>query len=341
MIKEAIEKVVQHISLTESEMEAVMNEIMSGNTTDAQIGSFITALRMKGETVEEITGAAKVMRDKAVKLNIKHDVVIDTCGTGGDRKGTFNVSTAAAFIVASAGIKVAKHGNRSVSSKTGSADVLEALGVNINIDANMAEYMLEKINICFLFAPLYHKATKYALGPRKEIGIRTIFNMLGPLTNPAGTRYQLVGVYDGKLTETIANVLKKLGSISACVVHGSDGTDEVTISSTTKVSELRNEEIQTYIFNPEDYGYNISPLERLKGADAKYNAKLLKEILNGAKGPMRDMAEINSAFALYIAGATDNLKDAIKMSKDIINSGSALKKLNEFVEISAEVSKDE
>ncbi|MGB9735959.1 MAG: anthranilate phosphoribosyltransferase [bacterium] len=339
MIKEAIEKLVQHISLTENEMETVMNEIMSGNTTDAQIASFITALRMKGETVEEITGAARVMRDKAIKLNTRHSVVVDTCGTGGDKKGTFNVSTAAAFVVAAAGIKVAKHGNRSVSSRSGSADVLEALGININIEPSNSEYMLDKINICFLFAPLYHKATRYALGPRKEIGIRTIFNMLGPLTNPAEARYQLVGVYDEKLTETIAHVLKRLGSVSACVVHGSDGTDEITISGTTTISELKNGEVHTYTFNPEDFGYTISHIENLKGADAQHNAELIKQILSGIKGPMRDMTEINSAFALYIAGAADNIKDAIRMAKDVIDSGSAIKKLKEFVELSAEVSK--
>jgi anthranilate phosphoribosyltransferase len=341
MIKEAIEKVVQHISLSEDEMAAVMDEIMSGNTTDAQIASFITALRMKGETIDEITGAAKIMREKATKLKTRYDVIIDTCGTGGDRKGTFNVSTAAAFVVAAAGVKVAKHGNRSVSSKSGSADVLEALGVNINMDSSKAEYLLDKIGMCFLFAPLYHKAAKYALGPRKEIGIRTIFNMLGPLTNPAGTRYQLIGVYDAKLTEIFAHVLKRLGSVSACVVHGNDGTDEITMSDTSIVSELRNGTVQSYIFNPEKYGYKLSSLDSLKGADARHNASLLIDVLNGAKGPMRDITEINSAFALYVAGVVNNIKDAIEMAKHIIDSGKALKKLNEFRTASAEVQSNE
>ncbi len=336
MIKEAIEKVVQNISLSESDMELVMNEIMSGSTTDAQIASFITALRMKGETVDEITGAAKVMREKALKVNPKYDVVIDTCGTGGDRKGTFNVSTAAAFVAAGAGVKVAKHGNRSVSSKSGSADVLEALGIDINADSAKAEYLLEKTGICFLFAPLYHKAARYALGPRKEIGIRTIFNMLGPLTNPAGTRYQLVGVYDAKLTETIAYVLKRLGSVSACVVHGSDATDEITISGTTDISELRDGSVQSYIFNPEEYGYKLSSMDALKGGDAKHNASILMDVLAGVKGPMRDMTELNSAFALYIAGITNNIKEAIRIVKDVIDSGIAMKKLDEFRKASDE-----
>ena len=330
MIKEAIDKVVQNISLSENEMEHVMDEIMSGSTTDAQIASFITALRMKGETVDEITGAAKVMREKAMKVSTGDDVIIDTCGTGGDKKGTFNVSTATAFVTAAAGVKVAKHGNRSVSSKSGSADVLEALGIDINADSDRARHLLLTTGMCFLFAPFYHKATRFAIGPRKEIGIRTIFNMLGPLTNPAGVRYQLVGVYDAKLTETIAYVLKRLGSISACVVHGSDATDEITISGTTDISELRDEKVLSYIFNPEDYGYKLAPLESLKGGDAQYNASLLKDVLGGTKGPMRDMTEINSAFALYVAGKAGTVQEALPIVKDVIDSGRAMAKLNEF-----------
>ncbi len=336
MIKEAIDKVIQNISLSENEMELVMNEIMSGSTTDAQIASFITALRMKGETINEITGAAKVMREKALKVNTGDDVIIDTCGTGGDKKGTFNVSTATAFVAAGAGVKVAKHGNRSVSSKSGSADVLEALGIDINADSARAEDLLHTTGMCFLFAPLYHRATRFAIGVRKEIGIRTIFNMLGPLTNPAGARHQLVGVYDAKLTETIAYVLKNLGSVSACVVHGSDATDEITISGTTDISELRDGRVQSYIFNPEEYGYKLSPLEALKGGDAQYNASLLIDVLSGTKGPMRDMTEINSAFALYIAGVTANVQEALPIVKDVIDSGRAMAKLNEFKKASVQ-----
>ncbi len=330
MIREAIEKVIQNISLSESEMQTVMNEIMSGGTTDAQIASFITALRMKGETIDEITGAARVMREKALKVNLQQDVVIDTCGTGGDKKGTFNVSTAAAFVAAASGVKVAKHGNRSVSSKSGSADVLEALGIDINADSAKAEYLFKKTGMCFLFAPLFNRAMKYAVGPRKEIGIRTIFNMLGPLINPAGTKYQLIGVYDGRLTDTIARVLHRLGSSSACVVHGSDATDEITLSGTTSISELRNGKVQSFTFDPRTYGYTLCSPEELKGGDAPYNAAIMKNILGGAKGPMRDMTEINSAFALFITGMAESLEVALVMARETIDSGKALKKLEEF-----------
>lgn len=335
MIKEAIEKVVQGISLSESEMELAMDEIMSGSTTDAQIGSFITALRIKGETVDEITGAAKVMRAKAVKVGAPDDVVIDTCGTGGDKKGTFNVSTATAFVAAAAGIKVAKHGNRSISSKSGSADVLEALGIDINTDSAKAAELLRETGLCFLFAPLYHKAMKYAIGPRKEIGIRTIFNMLGPLTNPAGARYQLIGVYDAKLTEPIAYVLKNLGSICACVVHGSDGTDEITTSGTTDISELRDGRIISSVFNPEEYGYTLTSLGALQGGDARQNAEILLGVFKGTKGPARDITELNSAFALYIARKADTIEDAITIVRQVIDSGRVMKKYEEFRRLSA------
>ncbi|MCL4558879.1 MAG: anthranilate phosphoribosyltransferase [Deltaproteobacteria bacterium] len=330
MIKEAIDMVVQGVSLSEQQMHTVMGEIMSGNATDAQIASFVTALRVKGETIEEISGAAKVMREKAVTISTGHEVVLDTCGTGGDRKGTFNVSTAVAFVAAGAGVRVAKHGNRSVSSKSGSADVLEALGININTESAEAERLLDTVGMCFLFAPLYNRAMKYAIGPRREIGIRTIFNMLGPLTNPAGARYQLIGVYDRKLTETIAHVLHNLGSVSACVVHGSDGTDEVTMTGTTNVSELRHGTITSYTFNPEDFGYRLSSEEVLSGGDARYNASILEDVLSGTAGPMRDMTEINSAFALYITGMADNIRDAISLARDVIDSGRAAKKLEEL-----------
>ncbi len=330
MIKECIEKVVERISLSEREMEIAMDEIMSGGASDAQIASFITALRMKGETVDEITGAAKVMREKCLKVHAGDGVVMDTCGTGGDRKGTFNVSTATAFVVAGAGVKVAKHGNRSVSSKSGSADVLEALGIDINADGRKAERLLDETGICFLFAPSYHKAMRHAIGPRREIGIRTIFNVLGPLTNPAGARYQLMGVYDADLTGKIALVLKNLGSIAACVVHGSDATDEITISGTTAVSELRDGTVRSYVFDPGEYGYRLAPVEALRGGDAAYNAAILRDVLRGVKGPMRDMTELNSAFALYIAGAAGDIADAIRLAKKTIDSGKALKKLEEL-----------
>ncbi len=330
MIKDAIDMVVQGVSLSEQQMHTVMDEIMSGNATDAQIASLITALRIKGETVDEIAGAAKSMREKAVRINTGHEVVLDTCGTGGDGKGTFNVSTAVAFVAAGAGVRVAKHGNRSVSSKSGSADVLEALGIDINTESDRAERLLNTVGMCFLFAPLYHRAMKFAIGPRREIGIRTIFNMIGPLTNPAGVRYQLIGVYDRRLTATIAQVLHSLGSVSACVVHGSDGADEVTMTGTTDVSELSHGTIRSYTFDPQELGYQLAPAEALNGGDARYNASILQDILNGVRGPMRDMTEINSAFALYIAGKTNTIQAGIALARDVIDSGRAARKLEEL-----------
>ncbi|MCP3678578.1 MAG: anthranilate phosphoribosyltransferase, partial [Deltaproteobacteria bacterium] len=252
MIKEAIAKVIASQDLTESEMVEVMNEIMTGGASPAQISAFITALRMKGETVAEITGAARVMRERATKIEVKAERVVDTCGTGGDESMTFNISTAAAFVAAGAGVVVAKHGNRSVSSKSGSADVLKALGVNIEVEVERVEECIGEIGIGFLFAPLLHGAMKYAAPVRREIGIRTVFNILGPLTNPAGARFQLLGVYDPLLTDMMAQVLNNLGSKRAFVVRGEDGLDEITLTSVTKITELKDGSIQSYTIRPED-----------------------------------------------------------------------------------------
>ena len=261
MIKEAIDKAVTKTDLREAEMMAAMEEIMDGTATQAQIAALITALRMKGETVEEVTGAARIMRQKATRVNACATTIVDTCGTGGDKLNTFNISTTAAFVVAAAGIVVAKHGNRAVSSGCGSADVLEALGVNISAPQEIVEECIQQIGIGFLFAPKLHGAMKYAIGPRREIGIRTIFNMLGPLTNPAGATAQLLGVYDPKLTEMFADVLKNMGTKRAFVVHGLDGLDEVTITGETRVAELKDGIIRTYNINPMDYFGRIDPLE--------------------------------------------------------------------------------
>ncbi|MEQ8204421.1 MAG: anthranilate phosphoribosyltransferase, partial [Smithellaceae bacterium] len=271
MIKEAIDKVVKKMDLSEAEMMAAMEEIMEGNATPAQIGSFITALRMKGETVEEVTGAARIMRQKATHVNACATTIVDTCGTGGDKLNTFNISTTAAFVVAAAGITVAKHGNRAVSSACGSADVLEALGINVSADQEIVEECIQQIGIGFLFAPKLHGAMKYAIGPRREIGIRTIFNMLGPLTNPAGATAQLLGVYDAQLTEMFAGVLKNMGTKRAFVVHGSDGLDEVTVSGETRVAELKDGIIRTYNINPVDYFGRTYPLEDIRGGDPAVN----------------------------------------------------------------------
>ncbi len=333
MIKEAIAKVVERKSLTEDEMVSVMREIMDGEATQAQIASFITALRMKGETVDEITGAARVMREKAQKVRTKASVVVDTCGTGGDESFTFNISTAAAFVTAGAGLTVAKHGNRSVSSKSGSADVLRALGVNIEAEVERVEECLDTIGIGFLFAPMMHGAMKHAIGPRREIGIRTIFNILGPLTNPAGAQYQVLGVYRSELTEVLANALNNLGSTRAFVVSGNDGLDEITMTTETKVSELKDGTVNTYLIKPEDFGMKRCKLFELSGGEPDDNARIIREILKGDKGPKRDVVVLNAAAAIAAAGKSADIKDGIKLAEEAIDSGKALEKLERLVEI--------
>ncbi|MBU0566700.1 anthranilate phosphoribosyltransferase [bacterium] len=327
MIKEAIGRVVSCEDLKENEMVRVMDEIMSGQATPAQIGAFITGLRIKGETVEEITGAAKVMREKATCIRTKSSKVVDTCGTGGDEASTFNISTAAAFVAAGAGLTVAKHGNRSVSSKCGSADVLLELGVNLDVDVAMVEECLDEIGIGFLFAPLLHGAMKYAIGPRREIGIRTIFNILGPLTNPASARYQVMGVYDGSLTEPLANVLKNLGSEHVFVVHGEDGLDEATLTTGTRVSELKDGKVRTYYIKPSDFGFEPCQASDLTGGEPGENARILLDVLGGEKGPRRDIVLLNAALAIVAAKEAENLEEGIKIAANSIDSGKALEKL--------------
>ncbi len=333
MIREMISKVVEEIDLTEAEMTAVMDEIMTGGASDAQIGSFLTALRMKGETVEEITGGARVMREKALHVDTGGGTVVDTCGTGGDRSGTFNISTTAAFIAAGAGLKVAKHGNRSVSSRSGSADVLRSLGVNVEAEVERVEECLREIGIGFLFAPLLHGAMKYAIGPRKEIGIRTVFNILGPLTNPAGAHCQVLGVYDQCLTERLAHVLANLGSTRAMVVHGRDGLDEITLTTTSKISELRDGKVETYTFIPEDHGLERCSIDDIRGGDSEENARITLDILKGEKGPRRDIALLNAAAAVIVAGEAADFREALEKAAESVDSGAALGKLEKLKEI--------
>jgi len=327
MIKEAITKVVSGTHLTEAEAEAVMREIMQGEATDAQIAAYITGLRMKGETVEEITGSARVMREKAVHVKLDAPYQVDTCGTGGDLSHTFNISTTAAFVVAGGGVAVAKHGNRSVSSKSGSADVLQALGVNIEMPAARLEACLAECGIAFLFAPMMHLAMKYAIGPRREIGIRTIFNVLGPLTNPAGVSSQIMGVYSAELTTVLARALGKLGSRRAYVVHGMDGLDEITTTDRTKVSELRDGDVNDYYIHPSDLDLPPGRPEDLKGGDAAANAALTLEVLKGAKGPKRDIVLMNAAAGLAASGRAKDLRDGIRVAAESIDTGAALAKL--------------
>ena len=347
MIREAIEKLVKRIDLSEAEMRHAFGEIMSGNASNAQIGAFVTALRMKGETVSEIASAASVMREKSVRIdvgkklvdidrddiNVDEETIIDTCGTGGGPTNTFNISTTVAFVVAGCGVKVAKHGNRSASSRCGSADVLEELGVKLDVSPDMVQRCILEIGIGFMYAPLYHSAMKYAVTPRKEIGIRTIFNILGPLANPAGAASQVLGVYDASLTDIMANVLKRLGSKRAFVVHGLDTLDELTITGKTRVTELKGGKIRTYYVTPGKFGLKRASLDDISGGDAKENAKIVMSVLKGERGPRRDVVLMNASAALVAAGKAKDFKAGVKLAAESIDSGRAAEKLLKLIEI--------
>lgn len=333
MIKETIQKVVNKENLSEKEMVDMMTAIMSGEVTDAQIASFITALRMKGETVEEITGAAKVMRKFATPIELKtkdNDVgltIVDTCGTGGDGTKTFNISTATAFVVAGCEVLVAKHGNRSVSSLCGSADVIEQMGIKLEITKQKAEECLSEVGIVFLFAPIWHTAMKYAIGPRKQIGIRTIFNILGPLTNPAKPTAQILGVYSKDLLEPIAKVLNNLGTKHAFVVCSEDGLDEISICNKTTVAELKEGKVSIYEIFPEQFGIPKTDITNLSGGDAKQNASIILDILYGnLKGPKLDVVLLNSAFALVASDKVSTIEEGLSMAKESVEKGFAAKK---------------
>lgn len=333
MIKEAIARLVGGHSLTMNEASTVMEEIMEGRATPAQFGAFVTALRLKGETVEEIAGLAKTMRAKALRVNINESVV-DTCGTGGDGLGTFNISTAAAFVTAACGLKVAKHGNRAMSSQCGSADVMEALGVKIDLNPEQVLKCLEKVGIGFMLAPVFHPAMKYAAAPRKEVGIRTVFNILGPLTNPANARAQVLGVPKRGLTEKMATVLKMLGCHHALVVHGEDGLDEITITGKTFISELKKDSIRNYETTPEEVGLSRAKPDTLKGGTAQDNADLLRSILSGKKGAQRDIVLMNAAAALVAGDKVATLGQGIALAGKAIDNGEALQKVEELVKFS-------
>ncbi len=339
MLKNAIAKLVQGQDLTFEEAYFAMNQIMSGEAEPAQIGGFLIGLRMKGETVHEIAGSAKAMIEKATKIDFNDENLIDTCGTGGDGVGTFNVSTVSAIIASSAGAKVAKHGNKAVSSKCGSADVLKELGVNIELTPEQAKICLEEIGIVFIFAPLYHTAMKYAAPVRQSLGVRTIFNLLGPLTNPANVKRQILGVFSENLTGKIASVLKELGSKHALVVHGAGGIDEISISGHTKISELKNGEIKTYEIHPEDFGLKKWDINFVLGGDAKFNAEIIKRILDGEEGPQRDIALLNAGSAIYVSGVANSISEGIEMAKEAIDSGRAKKKLEELITLTNKFAK--
>ncbi|MAF86086.1 MAG: anthranilate phosphoribosyltransferase [Dehalococcoidales bacterium] len=333
MIKEAIQDLVSGRSLTTEEAASVMEEIMQGEVTPAQFGAFVTALRLKGETVDEIAGLAKIMRSKAVRVTIREPLV-DTCGTGGDGAHTFNISTAAAFVAAGAGLKVAKHGNRAMSSQCGSADVLEALGVRIDLNAKQVQRHLRKVGMGFMFAPSFHPAMEYATAPRREIGIRTVFNILGPLTNPADASAQVVGVADGSLVKKLALVLQSLGCYHALIVHGEDGLDEITVTGKTKVCELKDDAIKSYSISPEDFGLPRAGLGDLRGGTAGENAALMRSILAGVPGPQRDVVLMNAAAVLLAGDRVRTLRQGVALAREVIDGGRARAKLEQLIEFS-------
>ena len=332
MIQQAIKQILSKENLSLDVAKAVMDEIMSGNATNAQIAAFITALRMKGETIEEITACAMSMRNIGLKLKHEADV-LDIVGTGGDEANTFNISTISSIVISAAGIPVAKHGNRSVSSKCGSADVLEALGVKIDIPVEKSEQILKEIGLCFLFAPLYHSSMRYAAPVRKELGIRTIFNILGPLCSPANANLQLLGVYDESLVEPMARVLANLGVKRAMVVHGHDGLDEVSLSAKTTVCEVNKGQVNSFFMNPQQFGFDYCKPEELVGGDPAENARIALDILNGVKGPKRDIVLLNSAVCLYMTYNNITLRECVKLAADTIDSGRAMEQLNRFIKL--------
>jgi anthranilate phosphoribosyltransferase len=334
--RDHLKKVVQKIDLSESEMSDMISEIFSGSITDAQIGAMMAALATKGETFQELAGAARSMRRKAVRIQVQSSVVVDTCGTGGDDAQTFNISTTTAFVVAGAGVTVAKHGNRSISSQCGSADLLEALGMNLDIAPELVEEAIHEIGIGFLFAPKYHGAMKHAAKARKEVGIRSIFNMLGPLTNPAAANCQLLGVYAPELTEMFAQALNLLGSQRAMVVHGHDGLDEISVCAPTRVCELKDGLISTYDVSPEQYFGEIAESESIVGGTPEENAEITQKILAGETGPKRHVVLINAGAALMTTGKASNLQEGIDLAATSIDNGNAKEKLDQLVRFSNE-----
>ncbi|MBI4826168.1 MAG: anthranilate phosphoribosyltransferase [Nitrospirae bacterium] len=336
MIKEAISLLIEGKDLSKIQMADSMRDIMEGKATDAQTASFLTALRLKGETIEEITGAAMIMREKVTAIKAPANTV-DTCGTGGDMAHTFNISTTSAIVVSACGVPVAKHGNRSVSSRSGSADVLESLGVKIDLAPEKVERCLQETGFGFMFAPLFHPAMKYAIGPRKEMGIRTVFNILGPLTNPAGAKRQVLGVFSDTLTETMAHVLQNLGIEHAFIVHGKDGLDEITNTDATKISELKNGDVNTYYLSPSDIGFKKAGKAELAGGTAQDNAKITIDILKGSPGAKRDITIMNSAAALIAGGHADGFFEAVRQAEETIDSGAAQRKLEEIIAITNKI----
>ncbi len=336
MIREAIQKLVRKEDLTYEMAKEVMNEIMSGEASEVQKSAYLTALSMKGETIDEITASAEEMRNHCIKL--LHDrEVLEIVGTGGDGSNSFNISTTSSIVIAAGGVPVAKHGNRAASSKSGAADVLEALGVNITVPPEKSADILNKIGICFLFAQNYHIAMKYVGPVRKELGIRTIFNILGPLANPAGANMQVMGVYEEALIEPLARVLSNLGVKKAMVVYGQDKLDEISLSAPTSVCEIHNGEFRSYVMEPEQFGFIKGKKEDLVGGTPVENAAITKSILNGEKGPQRNSVVMNAGAALYVSGKCQTVEEGVRLAEDLIDSGKAKEKLKEFIKLSNEI----
>lgn len=330
-IQNAIRRITERQDLSQDEMATVMRAIMTGECTPAQIGGFLVGLRMKGETVDEIAAAARVMRELAANISVDSEYLVDTCGTGGDAKGTFNVSTASAFVVAAAGGKVAKHGNRSVSSKSGSADLLEAAGAKIDLSPEQVARCVEVVGVGFLFAPLFHSAMRYAVAPRREMAVRTIFNVLGPLTNPASAPHQLVGVYSREWLRPLAEVLRELDSRHVLVVHAQDGLDEISIAAPTWVAELVEGEVREYTISPEQFGIERTPLEAVAASDAVESLALIRQAFAGEPGPAADIITLNAGAAIYAAGLATSLEAGLARARDMLESGEAARKLEQFV----------
>ena len=333
-MQKAIKTVTERKNLTADQMRAVMRTIMTGEATPAQIGGFLIGLRMKGETVEEIAAAAEVMRELATPVKVEGKHVVDIVGTGGDASNTFNISTACTFVVAAAGGTVAKHGNRSVSSKSGSADLLEVAGVNLELTPEQVGQCIKDVGVGFMFAPKHHSAMKHAIGPRKEMGVRTIFNVLGPLTNPAGAPNQLLGVFSHELVEPLAEVLGKLGSHHVMVVHSEDGMDEISIGAPTFVAELKGKAVTTYTINPEQFGFSMSDISEIKVADARESLNVIESVLDNVAGPARDIVCLNAGAAIYVAGLAASLEEGVERAQQVIASGAAKQKLAQLVKLS-------
>ena len=337
MIQDSIKQLISKKSLTKTQAQQVMNEIMSGKVTGSQFGAFVTSLMLKGETADEVAGLATSMREHSLKVSVNEKIILDTCGTGGDNSNTFNISTASGLILAGCGLKIAKHGNRAMSGKSGSADVLEQLGVNINLSPESVSKCIQETNFGFMFAQIFHPSMKFAAAPRKELGIKTVFNILGPLTNPANANHQIIGVYSPSVGNLMAEVLKILGSSRAMIVHSADGIDEISLWDKTKIWELKNNEISNYEITHENFGLNKININELKVDSPEESVKIIQNILSGEKSAARDVALANAAAGLLIAGKVDNLIKGVEIAKKSIDSGNALNQLNKLIQISNEL----